>query len=319
MKQPTDRFIDFGTGMTKGKSVETLAKSRRGYNELIAHFGGKIGLLPSSVMLAARAKPKDIAQMDAEGTKRSYKATSSLETNPELRKLSKKVQQMHSISGKGAARGALSIFWQDVGRSMVLFYTKPGDVVVDPFAGHNSRMDMCVKAGRHYMGNDLSHEFSKYNFKRADELRKLYPDIKIKITEGDSRVLPFKDEVGDFTITSPPYWDIEYYGDEKEQLGNGTYEEFLDGLQLVFNENFRCLKPGAISQWFVNDFRKGGKFYSYHSDCIRLAKRAGFIQRDMLIVDLGRGFRDVFINETILTRILPKRHEYGIVFEKPLK
>ena len=87
----------------------------------------------------------------------------------------------------------------------------------------------------------------------------------------------------------------------------------------VVKENFRCLKRGAYAAYFINDFRKGNKFYPYHQHIMELGTTAGFDIHDMLIVDLGRGFGDVFINQYVQKRILPKRHEYGVIFRKPEK
>ena len=55
----------------------------------------------------------------------------------------------------------------------------------------------------------------------------------------------------------------------------------------------------------------------YHADVIDLARKAGFETHDIIIVDFGPGIRDVFINQAITQRIIPKRHEYGLVFRKP--
>jgi DNA modification methylase len=314
---PIQGFYNLNTGKTKGKTLDAVLKSRNSYNGLILHFGGK-HLLPSSVMVAKRNRVT--AKTDAPGAERSYTATSPLVKAGKEHSTPKRLRAAFKISGSGAAAGNISTFWQDVGRSMVLLYTNPGDTVVDPFAGHNSRMELCVRAGRHYIGHDLSKEFMKFNRKRADELREEFNnEVNITLFEGDSRKLQAGSRCGDFTITSPPYWDIEDYGDEPEQLGKNTYEGFIEGMQQVMNENYRVLKPGAYAAWFVNDFRKGNKFYPYHYDIMTLAENAGFHHHDMLIVDLGRGFGDVFINQYVSQRRLPKRHEYGIIFRKPEK
>jgi hypothetical protein len=127
-----------------------------------------------------------------------------------------------------------------------------------------------------------------------------------------------KDSVGDFTITSPPYWDLEYYGDEIGQLGkDNDYHEFLRRLGDVAHANFRCLKSGAFCVWCINDFRKDGKFYSYHVDTHRLLKDAGFKQHDCAIIDLGGSFGQAFASQIVENKILPKRHEYALIFRKP--
>lgn len=313
-------FFNLGDGITKGKGLDALKGSRSSRANLIAYFGG-IPSLPSSIMVAKKAKIS--AERDAPGASRTYTDVSSLkkvEADAEEagKKISKKVRAMARISGAGSLAGALSTFWQDVGRTCILLYSKPGDTVVDPFAGHNSRMELCVRAGRHYVGQDLSHEFMDFNRKRAAELRADFSEVKIELHEGDSRKLQYKSNIGDMGITSPPYWDIEYYGPEAEQMSNTkTYREFIESMQPVMDEHARTLKAGAHSAWFINDFRKDGIFYNYHGDIIRLGKRAGLIQHDIMIVDLGRAFGDVFINQYVEARMLPKRHEYAVILKKP--
>lgn len=309
-------LFNLDIGPTKGKTIGALAKSRGNYNSLIMFFGGH-RLLPKSIMQVKRAKVT--SEEDKVGATRRYSDQNELKRFAKRgQALKGSLKGMAQISGSGSRHGALSTFWQDVGRTCVLLYSKPGDLVVDPFAGHNSRMDLCVKAGRHYMGQDLSHEFMEFNRTRAAELRAKNADLRITLKEGDSRKLQFPSNVGDFTITSPPYWDIEEYGPEAEQMSNcKTYKEFIAEMQEVMNENFRCLKAGAFAAWFINDFRKEGVFYNYHGDIIKIGRRAGFIQHDIMIVDLGQSFGEVFVNQTVKQKILPKRHEYAIILKKP--
>lgn len=311
-----DGFESLEDGVFKGKGLSALKLSENGRSRLISFFGG-VSFLPSSVMKTNR---KDATQDDDKyAHERGYDTTSVL-----AKKMGKTsydrnnpIERMMYSSGRGCSAGALSRFPQDVGRTALLFYSNPGGTVFDPFAGHNSRMDLCVTNGRHYTGCDLSTNFMDFNFKRADVLRKKYPLAKITLHHCDSRKVPASSESADFTITSPPYWDIEYYGDEPEQLGKcKSYEGFLRGLKKVLRENHRVLKPGAYATWFVNDFRRKGRMHFYHADLIRLGEEVGFVAHDILIVDLGRSMRGCFINQAVQQRILPKRHEYGIIFRK---
>jgi SAM-dependent methyltransferase len=305
-----------GDGIFKGKGISALLNSKNARNGFISLFNGTENI-PSSVM---RANRKSNAQNDDAVAQRSYNQTMKgrkISRNPNVLGI---VRKAWTSSGKGVQSGALSTFPQNVGRSVLLLYSEPGQVVFDPFAGHNSRMDLCINAGRHYIGCDISSEFMRYNQKTAAKLREKYPQARIKLHHVDSRKVPVKDAIGDFTITSPPYYNIEYYGDEPEQLGKcPTYREFLHAMGLVIKENFRCLKPGAYAAWFINDFRQKGKMHFYHMDIIRLGKKAGFIAHDLMIVDLGRSIRDCFTAQMVKTKILPKRHEYAVIFRKPLQ
>lgn len=303
-----------------GKTLAALEASRNGYEQIKAEFGGE---LPQSILVHNKSKKA----LDIMAVERSYDSTTrfgDIKTESGLSEGTK----AFANSSRGCASGALSRFPQNVGRSLLLFYTRKGDTVVDPFAGHNSRMELCWRAGRNYVGQDLCAEFMDANRKIKDMLLNeksgdLFPqDVSqadITLYEGDSRHMQAESNVGDFTITSPPYWDIEFYGHEDEQLGTGkSYHEFLDGLYQVMRENFRCLKPGAFCVWCINDFRKDGKFYSYHEDTARGLRAAGFYQWDIAITDLGGSMRAAFPNQVIESKILPKRHEYCLVFRKPL-
>ena len=312
------KLVQDGLVNLSGAVSGNIDKSRTGYSDLVAYFGG-VDNLPTSIIPVKRLRPD--AAVDEHGARRSYKGIADAQDRKNTDIRSKTLRKLKRMVGwTGSRKGTLSTFSPALCRKIVLFYTNPGDKVVDPFAGHNSRMEPTVMAGRHYYGQDLSHSFMLHNEKRAEELRKVFPDAKIKLHEGDSREMLVPDNFGDFTITSPPYWNIEMYGPEKEQLGRlpGGYQGFLDGLGAVLKENFRVLKPGAYCVWFVNDFRFKGKFYPYHNDTINLGIAAGFIMHDITIVDYGRSQASVFYNNCFKNKILPKEHEYGIVFRKPL-
>lgn len=307
-------FLNLEDGIFKGKGISALKNSQCGYDKLIAMFGGKMNI-PASIMAAKKTRA---SERDDWGAKRGYENTGPLAISG-YKKEKPNLYHRFRVSSIGAASGALSNFPQNIGRSIVLFYSDPGQTIFDPFAGHNSRMDLCITAGRHYIGCDLSTDFMELNFRRSEWLRKKYKLANIELHHCDSRKVPIYSEVGDFTITSPPYWDIEFYGNEPGQLGKcKTYKEFLVNLYNVVKENFRLLKPGAYAVWFVNDFRKKNKLYLYHVDMMKLGRKAGFEIYDILIVDFRRGIRDCFPNQIIESRILPKRHEYGIVFRKPI-
>lgn len=298
-----------------GKTLSALQRSRKGHNAMIALFGAD--MLPSSIMRTKRVLAD--AGRDEHAAERNFVASLPDYNKRGLAdpKLPQSIKGMHRMNS-GSLTGALSKFPQDVARTVVLFYSEPGDTVVDPFAGHNSRMDLCIRAGRDYIGCDLSAPFMEFNRKRAEQLRQEFPNRKIKLHETDSRDQPIPDSVGDFTITSPPYWNREWYGPEPEQLGMcATYEAFLDGMKLCIAENHRTLKADAFSVWFVNDFRDKGRMFFYHADILRLGQEVGFVAHDIIVVDLGRGLRDGFVNEAVRCKVIPKRHEYAVVFKKP--
>jgi hypothetical protein len=307
------------------KTADDVAKSRARREAIIRMFRG---VLPESI-LKYDTSDQAMDLLVEEGG-RDYASTFHQPKNiaTEFGKVTpeERDKETYYLSGAGARWGALSRFPQNVGRILLQLYTKRGMTVVDPFAGHNSRMELCWRSGRNYIGCDISKKFMEANFKLRDILLQknaedLYSSMNsatIELHEADSRKMPLKNSIGDFTITSPPYWDLEYYGDEMGQLGkDNEYPEFLRRLGDVASDNFRCLKSGAFCVWCINDFRKDGKFYAYHIHTAQLLRDAGFKQHDCAIIDLGGSFGQAFASQLIDNQILPKRHEYALIFRKP--
>ena len=67
-----------------------------------------------------------------------------------------------------------------------------------------------------------------------------------RIIFGDSRSLnEIKDKSVQLIITSPPYWQLKDYGTE-DQIGfNDNYEEYINNLNLVWQECYRVLSDGC--------------------------------------------------------------------------
>jgi len=302
----------------KGKTVEALAKSRQIRSNFIARFG----LVPCSILKHSR---QDRA-IDHAVEERSYEKTSHrhlAEIHGIVDEARKRAFETSRRGVRGSSYPALSRFSQNVGRIITEFYCPKKGIVFDPFAGHNSRMQLVYNLDRHYVGFDISKTFMEANKAIREELLErdaqslIRRDVSIQLFEQSSAKTPLASNYYDFTITSPPYWDIEYYGDEPEQLGkNKTYWGFMDAIGLHIRENYRVLKPHTYCCWFVNDFRKDGQYYPYHSDLIPYFEDAGFKLHTIYIVDLGQPVNQAFVQVIEKTMIFPKQHEYCMVFKK---
>lgn len=67
-----------------------------------------------------------------------------------------------------------------------------------------------------------------------------------KIIIGDSRWMEeVKDETVHLIVTSPPYWQLKDYGNHNQIGFNDTYEEYINNLNLVWNECKRVLHKGC--------------------------------------------------------------------------
>lgn len=67
-----------------------------------------------------------------------------------------------------------------------------------------------------------------------------------RIIVGDSRrMTELSDESVDLVVTSPPYWQLKDYGDENQLGFHDSYEDYINNLNLVWNECFRVLRQGC--------------------------------------------------------------------------
>ena len=70
----------------------------------------------------------------------------------------------------------------------------------------------------------------------------------------DARRMQLEPESVHLVLTSPPYWTLKEYRDTAGQLGHvEDYDEFLDQLDLVWEQCFRALVPGGRLICVVGD------------------------------------------------------------------
>lgn len=223
-----------------------------------------------------------------------------------------------NVRGKN---GGLSTFPPALVKRVLEYYTEKGEIVLDPSAGHNSRMEATFLLERNYIGYDVSKPFMDFNREIATKLLNnpfgFKGGITIELIEHTSEYLDQNDNSMDLVFTSPPYWRIEDYGDEPDQLGKSeTYEEFLDRLKSCISEGHRVLKPGKFCVINVNDFRYNNEFYPYHSDIISLYRDVGLKLWDVIIIKWKSAIGAAFASQVEDRKVTAKAHEYLIVGRK---
>lgn len=181
--------------------------------------------------------------------------------------------------------------YQDIQR-LIEFFTKKGDIVLDPFLGVGSTLKAAALSERNGIGIELSPKWAELAKLRLDTEVKEGLSENYQIITGDSCLelkLLERNSV-DYIVTSPPYWAIlnkkadhkvkvgrlenelaTNYSDNHRDLGNiDSYEDFLDILTLdIFREAAEVLRPEKYMNIVVSDFRHKSEFISFHSDLIQ--------------------------------------------------
>jgi DNA modification methylase len=141
------------------------------------------------------------------------------------------------------------------------FFTKKGEMVLDPMAGTGSTLVACDKTRRKGVGIELVKKWAEVALSRTRQKVILgdAKDLKTLLSQhGISQV--------DFCITSPPYWNMlkksrghiislqqqrkekgleEYYSDDSRDLGNiEDYDTYLSSLCNIYSNVHDLLRPG---------------------------------------------------------------------------
>ncbi len=302
-----------------GKDQESIDQSRAIRSHLLTQWGR----IPTSIWKANwSVKVTDLSKSYLDFQKEQAEKHGKLyKDNPALQL---------SSAGHGK-EGGLSRFPQDLCQFLVKFLTPEKletagyfnnylPTVIDPFAGHNSRGESTWLCNRNYVGWDCCIEHDRLNKEVLARLESkamlMKPEAKIEFVLGDSRDINYNEEF-DFSITSPPFYDLEYYGEESEQLGRAkTYNDFIYMLTKVYENVYRALKPNTYCVVETNDFRRNGEFHTYHADMISILKRVGFVMHDMIVCDYGTGFLEAFLSDIEANKIVSKEHSYFAVAKK---
>jgi adenine-specific DNA-methyltransferase len=165
--------------------------------------------------------------------------------------------------GSQRYRGATPsyVIWNVVHR-----FTEPDDLVLDPFCGSGTTLDVCTDLERRSVGFDLAPS---------------RPDIQ----QADARSLPLKQRSVDLVFMDPPYADNLAYSDDPRCIGklkaDGRYQR---AMRLALAESARVLREGKVLAVYVCDvFQKGRGFFPLGFELFQLA-REHFVPLDVVAV-----------------------------------
>jgi DNA modification methylase len=136
-------------------------------------------------------------------------------------------------------------------------YTRPNDLVVDPFCGGATTLDVARSMGRRALGFDVA-------------------PTRDEVTRADARDLPLEDSCADFVFMDPPYSTHIEYSKRGECIGKlDAFEPgYFDALDAAFAEAHRCLRDRRYLAVFASDtFKKGKGFVGIGAELYRLLAR----------------------------------------------
>ena len=188
---------------------------------------------------------------------------------------------------------------ETLAQEFIEFFTRQGQVVLDPMVGTGSTMVAALRSGRNSYGVELNPAYASIARLVVDEERQSLGEaaagLAAEVITGDAQEILGLCEQNripqvDYVITSPPYWDMlhargaatqrerralpemdVFYSDDPNDLGNIVdYEEFIKRLAGIYAGLKPCLRQGAYLTIIVKNVKKGGKIYPLAWDLARL-------------------------------------------------
>jgi len=180
---------------------------------------------------------------------------------------------------------------EELVREFVLFFTKQGEWVLDPFAGTGATLVACQELGRNAVGVELSPRYAAVTRERLSQgthtaTSSLLEGDAAKVgtpafwASGDCPGLTVGDDglpVFDFLMTSPPYWDMlrhsrggvesthrkrgkrsldTVYSNDPADLGNvESYSQFVERLCSLLSDAARLVRPGRYAVVVAQNLR----------------------------------------------------------------
>jgi len=190
-------------------------------------------------------------------------------------------------------------FPESLVREFVSFFTRQGELVVDPFLGTGSTLVAALETSRSGIGFEIVKKY-------ADIARGRVKDALTQnavrgtpesgsswtriLTADSSKLSKIWREKGfppaDYCITSPPYWNQlrrshmrqkgraekgwdTAYSDDPDEIGNiEDYHDFLSALKLTFDEVYKIMRPKGYLTIITNNVFSDGRMYPLAFDTV---------------------------------------------------
>ena len=234
-------------------------------------------------------------------------------------------------------------FPESLVREFILFFTRKGQLVVDPFLGTGSTLIAAVEAGRSGVGFEIADKYAKISRKRiAAALRgngRNKGSSWAEVIRADSNILSTiwmkrKYPPADYCITSPPYWNQlkrnnirqqtragkgldTKYSNNPDDIGNiEVYPAFLAAMKQHFEEVYKVMKPKGYLTVITNNVFAQGRMYPLAFDTVSTLSQQPhawtpkdekvWLQNDKTLLPLG------VYNAWVGNR----HHQYCLIFRK---
>jgi DNA modification methylase len=215
---------------------------------------------------------------------------------------------------EGSYRGNWS---PSIPRNLILRYTNPGDLVLDPFVGGGTTAIEAKLLGRPCIALDINEAALRQT--RAHTRFSGGSVGELSILHGDAAHLPIRDDAVALVCAHPPYADIIAYS--RDQAGDLSHKQpaaFLAALAAVAGECLRVTRPGGVCAVLMGDTRERGKVVPLGMETLQVFASAGFAPKEIVIkAQHNTRMEGTWRPRAAAQGFLLLAHEYLFILQKP--
>lgn len=195
------------------------------------------------------------------------------------------------------------------------FTPNNGSDIIDPFAGGSVRGIVAKTLGYNYTGIDLRQEQIDANYNNAEECG--LSDINWICDNSQNILNHVSENSKDLLFTCPPYFDLEVYSDNENDISNMEYDEFVDIYTDILRKTARTLKNNRFAIVVISDVRDKKGFYRDLTGVTKqaFAKEDLFFYNDLILLNsVGSGA--LRARKGMTNRKVVRLHQNVLVFYK---
>ena len=199
---------------------------------------------------------------------------------------------------------------------MYYWFTRTGDIVIDPFAGGSVRGIVAVELGRHYCGVDLRKEQIDANMKNAEEC--CTGERPIWICGDSLNIDTLAKGEYDLMLTCPPYGNLEKYSDDQADISNMPDDDFDKTYTEILRKSAGMLRNDRFACIVVGNYRdKNGYLRDLVGLTVRAMESAGARYYNDFVFVTTIGSLPIRVGKAFqATRKMGRTHQYCLVFVK---
>ena len=211
-------------------------------------------------------------------------------------------------------------------------FTKPGDVVLDPFLGSGTTLIECRRQGRQGIGIELIEETAQDAWRRIQAESNPY-DTWQEVITGDSASQQALAEVrqrlqahghsqAQLLIMHPPYHDIVKFSEHPQSLCNApTLEDFLGAFKKVVRGTFDLLEKDHFLVVVIGDKYSNREWVPLGFYTMEAVKSVGYTLKSIVVKNMEgnrakRNLQNLWRQRAFKGKYYIFKHEYVLFFEK---